>query len=64
MNDYHDHDDRYAGRYHEHHDDQSIARGLREDLGRAEQRISDLEEEHASDIRKLWDHISRMPGGI
>lgn len=42
--DNHDHYD-YAEKYHRHYDDESIARGLREDLGRAEARISDLENE-------------------
>jgi hypothetical protein len=38
--------------------------GLREDLGRAEERIRELEEKHDSDIRRLWTHISNMPGGV
>lgn len=59
----HYHDD-YADRYHRHYDDESTAAGLREDLSRAEERIRELEETHDVDIRKLWDHISNMPGGI
>ena len=41
--DRHDHDGDYAEKYHRHYDDESTARGLREDLGRAEARISELE---------------------
>lgn len=40
----HDHDLDYAAKYHRHHDDESTAQGLREDLSRAEARIHDLEE--------------------
>ncbi len=47
----HDHDLDYAGKHHRHYDDESTARGLREDLGRAEARISDLEDE-AGDLRR------------
>ena len=39
----HDHDLDYAEKYHRHHDDESAVRGLREDLGHAEERIRDLE---------------------
>ena len=49
----------------EAHDDlRSYIDGLREDLGRAEERIRELEEQHDSDIRRLWAHISGMPGGV
>ena len=41
--DRHDHDGDYAEKHHRHYDDESIARGLREDLGRAEERIHELE---------------------
>jgi hypothetical protein len=37
--------------------------GLREDLGRAEERIRELEDKLDSGLRKLWDHIGSMPGG-
>ena len=60
----HDHDLDYAEKYHRHHDDESAVRGLREDLGHAEERIREMEERHASDIRRLWTHIGNMPGGI
>ena len=40
----HDHDGEYAQLHHRHYDDESTIRGLREDLGHAEQRIRDLEE--------------------
>lgn len=38
--------------------------GLREDLGRAEERIHDLEEQLGTSLQRLWDHIGSMPGGI
>jgi len=41
--DYHDHDDRYAELYHHHYDSENLIEGLREDLTRAQERISDLE---------------------
>jgi hypothetical protein len=62
--DRHDHSLDYAEKYHRHYDDESTVAGLREDLGRAEERIRELEETHDVDIRKLWDHISNMPGGV
>jgi len=62
--DRHDHGNDYAEKYHRHYDDESTVRGLREDLGHAEERIRELEETHAVDIRKLWDHIGNMPGGV
>lgn len=60
----HDHGYDYAEKYHRHYDDESTAAGLREDLSRAEEHIRELEEKHDSDIRRLWDHISNMPGGV
>jgi hypothetical protein len=62
--DRHDHSYDYAEKYHRHHDDESTARGLREDLSRAEARIRELEESTGASLRKLWDHISNMPGGV
>jgi hypothetical protein len=41
--DRHDHDLDYAEKHHRHHDDESAVRGLREDLGHAEERIRELE---------------------
>lgn len=41
----HDHDGDYAEKYHRHYDDESVARGLREDLGAAEERIRVLEDD-------------------
>jgi hypothetical protein len=60
----HDHDLDYAQRYHRHHDEESKVRGLREDLSRAEERIRELEGKLDSGIRRLWDHIGNMQGGI
>jgi hypothetical protein len=51
--DRHDHDLDYAEKHHRHYDDESTARGLREDLGRAESRIGDLEGEIADLRRQL-----------
>jgi hypothetical protein len=49
----------------------SLAAGLREDLGRTEERIAELEGKVANlttaldtELRRLWTHISNMPGGI
>lgn len=43
---------------------ESVTRGLREDLGHAEERLRALEDQHRADIRRIWDHIGNMPGGI
>jgi hypothetical protein len=42
----------------------AAAARLRGQLDDALERIRKLEEEHASDVRRLWNHISSMPGGI
>jgi hypothetical protein len=60
----HDHDGDYAEKYHRHYDDESAVRGLGKDLSRAEERIRELEEKLSDDIRRLWDHIGNMPGGM
>jgi hypothetical protein len=39
----HDHDPDYAEKHHRHYDLESLIAGLREDLGRAEERIRELE---------------------
>ena len=41
----HDHDGDYAALHHRHYDDESTVRGLREDLGAAEERIRALEDD-------------------
>jgi len=41
----HDHDGDYAGLHHRHYDDESTVRGLRQDLGAAEERIRALEDD-------------------
>jgi len=43
--DRHDHDGDYAEKHHRHYDDESTARGLREDLAAAEDRIRTLEDD-------------------
>ena len=55
---YHDHD--YAERYHRHYDDERTAAGLREDLGHAEERIRELEEQLANEVRALSDRIAAL----
>ena len=40
----HDHRYDYAEKHHRHYDDESTAQGLREDLGRAEEQIRELED--------------------
>jgi hypothetical protein len=42
----------------------AAAARLRGQLDDALERIGKLEEGHGSDIRRLWDHISSMPGGV
>lgn len=54
----HDHDGEFAERYHRHHDDESVIAGLREDLGHAESRISELE----ASVGSLWNALHAMPG--
>ena len=41
----HDHDGDYAALHHRHYDDESAVRGLRQDLGAAEERIRALEDD-------------------
>ena len=41
----HDHDGDYAEKHHRHYDDESAVRGLRQDLGAAEERIRALEDD-------------------
>jgi predicted nucleic acid-binding Zn-ribbon protein len=55
--DNHDHYD-YAEKYHRHHDDESAVRGLREDLGAAEERIRELE----NDLRDAFERIRALEG--
>ena len=64
----HDHGSDYAEKYHRHYDDESTARGLREDLGHAEERIRELENElHAVSTRlsaieeRFHDHEQAVP---
>ena len=54
--DRHDHGLDYAERHHRHYDDESAVRGLREDLGRAEARIGDLEDE-TGQLRRQLDAV-------
>jgi hypothetical protein len=41
----HDHDNEYAEKHHRHYDDESTVRGLRQDLGAAEESIRALEDD-------------------
>ena len=57
--DRHDHDLDYAEKHHRHYDDESTAQGLREDLGRAEERIRELEDglrDALNRIHQLEEH--------
>jgi hypothetical protein len=49
----HSHDYDYADRYHTHNDNDRIVRGLREDLGHAEERIYTLENQLADVLQRL-----------
>ena len=49
---------------HKHDELWDYIDGLREDLGRAEERIRELEEKDEADMRRLWTHIGNMPGGV
>ncbi len=53
--DNHDHYE-YADKYHRHDDDESTVRGLREDLGHAEERIREL----GNDMRDAFALIRRL----
>jgi hypothetical protein len=54
----HDHDGDYAALHHRHYDDESVARGLREDLGAAEERIRVLEDACAAPSRSSASWIA------
>ena len=58
--DRHDHDGDYAALHHRHYDDESTARGLREDLGRAEARIAGLEDEVGQLRRPLDGALAQL----
>ena len=51
-----------AEKHHRHYDDENTARGLREDLGRAETRIGDLEDQVGGLRRQLDDAVGRIAG--
>jgi len=57
----HDHDLEYAGKYHRHYDDESTVRGLREDLGHAEQRIRELEDDLRDALERIHALEDRQP---
>jgi hypothetical protein len=54
----HDHNGDYAALHHRHYDDESTVRGLREDLGAAEERIRVLED----DLRGTLERIRALEG--
>jgi hypothetical protein len=56
--DRHDHGLDYAEKHHRHYDDESTARGLREDLSRAEERIRELED----GLRDVLGRITALEG--
>jgi hypothetical protein len=59
--DRHDHDLDYAEKHHRHYDDESTARGLREDLGRAEARIRKLEDGLRDALNRIHALEDRQP---
>jgi hypothetical protein len=59
--DRHDHDGDYAEKYHRHYDDESTARGLREDLGHAEARIRELEDDLRDALNRIHVLEDRLP---
>lgn len=59
--DRHDHGNDYAEKYHRHYDDESVARGLREDLGRAEARIHELENDLRDALNRIHALEDRQP---
>jgi len=59
--DRHDHDGDYAEKHHRHYDDESTARGLREDLGRAEERICELEDGLRDALNRIHALEDRQP---
>jgi len=58
--DNHDHYD-YAEKYHRHYDDESAVRGLREDLGAAEERIRQLEDDLRDALNRIHVLEDRLP---
>ncbi len=52
----HDHYLDYAEKHHRHHDEETTVRGLREDLGRAEERIRELE----NDLRDVLERVHAL----
>jgi hypothetical protein len=57
----HDHDLDYAEKHHRHYDDESAARGVREDLSRAEKRIRELEDGLRDALNRIHVLEDRQP---
>ena len=57
----HDHDIDYAEKHHRHYDDESAVRGLREDLGHAEERIRELERDLRDALERIRALEDRQP---
>jgi hypothetical protein len=62
--DRHDHSLDYAEKHHRHYDDERTVAGVREDLGRAEGRIYDLERELGSVRAELADFRQRAGANL
>jgi hypothetical protein len=58
--DRHDHYLDYAEKHHRHYDDESTVQGLREDLGLAEERIRQVED----DLRDALNRIHALEGRL
>jgi len=57
----HHHDGDYAERHHRHYDDESTARGLREDLSAAEARLRELEDGLRDALGRIHALEDRQP---
>ena len=57
----HDHNGDYAALHHRHYDDESTVRGLREDLGAAEERIRELENDLRDALNRIHVLEDRLP---
>jgi hypothetical protein len=60
----HDHDGDYAEKHHRHYDDESAVRGLREDLGHAEERIGELEDAARQWRQEAEERIRALDGDL
>jgi hypothetical protein len=62
--DSHDHDLDYAEKHHRHHGNESVARGLREDLSRAEERVRELKDAARRWRQEAEERIRALEGDL